>query len=259
MPNAIRQLLKMNVKKWIEYRLDFFVGISANLLANLVSVVFFWVIYQHVTLINGWNINEMFFLLGIYYFSFGIWHFFLSGPTRVERYIINGDLDIILMRPVNPLIYMIAMKIDDDGLGDFIAGALVLGYAISSLSIAWSLFNIFMMIMALIGSVTIIFSVTLLMSSASFWFTKSSSISEIFYNLLKFIEFPLDIYNPVIKIFLTFVIPLGFINYYSAQSFLGKGGWEYASLLSPLVGLIFFSITYYVWKQGLKKYSSAGG
>jgi ABC-2 type transport system permease protein len=79
----IKQFLKMNIKKWAEYRMDFFIGITAIMMTNLISLVFFWIIFQHVTVINGWTFDQMLFLLGLFYLSFGIWHVFFQGPTPI--------------------------------------------------------------------------------------------------------------------------------------------------------------------------------
>jgi ABC-2 type transport system permease protein len=74
---------------------------------------------------------------------------------------------------------------------------------------------------------------------------------------MKFIDYPLDIYNPIIVFILTFIIPLGFINYYPAQLFLGKG-LVLAAYLAPLVGIIMFIVSYSLWKYGIKNYTSTG-
>jgi ABC-2 type transport system permease protein len=258
--NIWKQLMKMNIKKWMEYRIDFFVGITAIFLTNVLSIVFFWAIFQHIPMLNGWSFNQILFLVGLCYISFGIWHTFLSGPSpnRIERYIINGDFDSILLRPINPLFLLVMGNIDDDGLGDLIAGILVLGYASSALSIVWTIQTAAFLGLTIVGAVMIVFSITLLLGTATFWITRSHMLSEILWPLFRFVEFPLDIYNPILIFFLTFVLPFGFINYYPAQVFIGKGIWMSAAYLTPLVGLITFAVAYSFWKFGIKNYTSTG-
>ena len=258
--NTWKQLMKMNIKRWMEYRVDFFVGITTMFLTNVMSIVFFWVIFQHIPVLNGWSFNQLLFLAGLSYISFGIWHTFLSGPSphRIERYIVNGDFDSILLRPINPLLLLIMSNIDDDGFGDLIAGILVLAYASSALSIAWTFQSIVFLSLTIAGAVLIIFSIVLFLGTATFWIIKSQMLSEILWPLTRFIEFPLDIYNPFIIFFLTFILPFGFINYYPAQIFIGKGLWMSAAYLTPFVGLITFAVAYSFWKIGVKNYTSTG-
>ena len=73
-----------------------------------------------------------------------------------------------------------------------------------------------------------------------------------------FVRYPLEIYNPVIIFFLTFVVPLGFINYYPAEIFLGKALYLQFALLAPVIGVISLVISYSFWKFGLKNYASTG-
>jgi ABC-2 type transport system permease protein len=185
---------------------------------------------------------------------------FFPGPHahRIERYIVNGELDGLLLRPMNTLAMLILSKIDDDGLGDFIVGILVLIYASNKLSIAWSIQNMMLLVSTISGSVLIVFSLMLLLTSVGFWVIRSSVLSELIYPFMRFIEFPLEIYNPFIVFILTFVLPLGFVNYYPAQLFLGKGGMAYVSYLTPLIGIAFFVVAYAAWKFGLKNYASTG-
>jgi ABC-2 type transport system permease protein len=255
-----KQLIKMNVKRWMEYRVDFFVGIIAMFLTNVISVVFFWVIFSYIPALNGWSFNQLLFLLGLSYFSFGIWHAFLSGssPHRIERFIANGEFDSILLRPLNPMLNLTLSNIDDDGFGDLIAGILLLIYSSSALSIVWSLTNLIFMALSVFGAVLTILSINILFSTATFWVVRSRMLSEILWPLMKFIDYPLDIYNPIIVFILTFIIPLGFINYYPAQLFLGKGVWMLAAYLTPLVGVTMFIISYSLWKYGIKNYTSTG-
>jgi ABC-2 type transport system permease protein len=104
--------------------------------------------------------------------------------------------------------------IDDDGFGDLIAGLLLLSYASNALSIVWPIQNIILITLTILGGVLIIFSVEIILSTITFWVIRSRMLSEILWPLTRFIEFPLEIYNPFIIFILTFVLPFGFINYY---------------------------------------------
>lgn len=255
-----KQLIKMNIKKMAEYRADFFIGIFAIFLTNALSVTFFWIIFQNIPAINGWTFDQMLFLVGLSYFSLGLWHVFLVGASahRLEVYIRDGNFDTFLLRPVNTLLLLLMSNIDDDGLGDVIAGLMILLYSSSALGIVWNTANILFLAMTIFGGILIFFSFTLIISTLSFWLTRTREISQLLWPLTKFTEFPLEIYNPLINFFLTFVIPLGFINYYPAQYFLQRTTITFVSFLSPLVGVIMFFIAYSFWKYGIKSYTSTG-
>jgi ABC-2 type transport system permease protein len=254
-----KEYVKLNVETWTEYRMDFFVGIFAMFASNLTSIVLFWTLYQNIVQINGWTFWQLVFLSGLAALSGGIWHAFLVGtaPWRIERHIRDGTFDRFLLYPVNTFLCMLISKIDDDGFGDLFAGLLIVYVGATMSGIVFDIQTILTMASFVIGGALIFFSITVAVSSITFWVVRSGAIGEIIWSLMKFTDLPLEVYNPAISFFLTFVLPLGFINYYPAQFFLGKGvpGVAY---LTPVVGIIFFIISYKLWKIGIKNYASTG-
>jgi ABC-2 type transport system permease protein len=254
-----REFIKLNVETWMEYRLDFFVGIFAMFISNLTSIIFFWALFQNVVQINGWSFWQLVFLSGLSALTVGIWHAFLVGlsPWRVERYIRTGSFDRMLIQPVNPFITLLISNMDDDGFGDLIAGLLIVYLGATMSGIILNLGNIFLLSLFVLGAVLIFFSFTIITSALGFWVVRSGSIGEIIWSLMRFLDLPLEIYNPFIIFTLTFVLPLGFINYYPAQLFLGRGLAQFA-YLTPVIGILFFIVAYSFWKLGVKNYASTG-
>lgn len=255
-----KELTKLNVKTWMEYRADFFIGIFAMFISNLTTIIFFWVLFQNIVQMNGWTFWQLVFLSGLAALAVGIWHAFLVGlaPWRVERYIRRGDFDRILVRPVNSFIYLIISNMDDDGFGDLFAGLLIVYIGATMSGILFNPTNILLLSIFMFGAVLILFSLTILISSLCFWIVKSGAIGDIIWVLLRFIDFPLDVYNPLITFILTFIVPIAFINYYPAQLFLGKGLYTQAAYVTPLIGIVFFIIAYKFWKFAVKNYTSTG-
>jgi ABC-2 type transport system permease protein len=263
MSNIFRIWLKfasLNIQRFMEYRLDFLIGMTFIALSNIIHIVFLWVIFGFSIQINGWSFEQVMFLLGMEYLTVGIWHTFLTGIStwEVEKLVRNGDFDRVLLQPIGSFAYMLMSRINSNGFGDIISGSLVLFYASSMLSISWSPQSILTLVSFIFGGALIFMSFNIITSTVSMISIRSSSLGEILWNLERFIQYPLDIFNPVIVFILTFIIPFGFINYYPAQLFLGKGIWMQAAYLTPLVGLISFFVSYLVWKAGIKHYSSTG-
>jgi len=85
---------------------------------------------------------------------------------------------------------------------------------------------------------------------------------NVFYGAMKkFINYPISLYNKFIQIFLTFVLPYAFINFYPAQLLLNKKDYifhpalQYATL--PL-GVLLFIISYRFWLYGINRYQGTG-
>lgn len=75
-------------------------------------------------------------------------------------------------------------------------------------------------------------------------------------------QYPLEMYGRGFRIFVTCLLRVAFLNYYPARWLLGKvtpGDPDYfLSFLSPVVALVLLLVAGWVWKMGLRRYSSAG-
>ncbi len=264
MTNIIKIWLKFlaaSLQSFLEYRIDFMIGVVFMALSNTVPIMFFWIIYGFTNQINGWTFNEVLFLLGLNYVVIGIWHSFFAGiaPWHTERIVINGEMDRALIQPIGTLTYLVMKRaIDNDGLGDLFAGIIVLLYSSSLIGITWSIPLVLLLMAFLFGGSLIFISAMIVSSAIGLVSVRSSVLGDVIFNLERFIEYPLDIFNPAIVFIFTFIIPFGFINYYPAQAFLGHGIWMQAAYFTPVVGVITFAVAYLIWRAGLRHYSSTG-
>ncbi|MBR9682082.1 MAG: hypothetical protein GOV02_00210 [Candidatus Aenigmarchaeota archaeon] len=254
------KLLALNIKKYAIYKLDFIIGILAMAMAEILSVLFFWVIFQHIPVLNGWIFEEVLFLTSLFMIVFGIWHVFLSGAAfwGLEWLIRRGEFDRLMLQPVSPLKYLLLARFDDDGLGDLLTGIAVFWYAANAVGFQFSLINIITLLILLASGTVIFFSLLLSLSTISFWIVRSHSIGDILFNLFNFIKYPLNIFSPLVVTFFTFLLPLGFISYYPAQILLQKESVSMIAYAGPIVAVIFFIVANYIWNIGLKNYTSTG-
>lgn len=254
------EFVKLNIQTWAEYRVDFILGITAIFLTNITAIVFFWVIFQHIPTLNGWTLHQLLFIFGFWAFTAGIWHVFLTGaaPWAMDRLVRRGELDREMLRPMNTLLLILIRRIDDDGFGDMTAGIILLVYTSSVLGITWTPQLLLAFAALSAGSVLVLFSINLLISAAAFWVTTVRSLLDMFWNLTRFVEYPIDIYSASLVLFLTYIFPLGFTAFYPAQYFLGRVEWMSFAYATPIVGLLMLGISYAAWSHGLKNYTSVG-
>lgn len=102
----------------------------------------------------------------------------------------------------------------------------------------------------IIGAIEVTFSIS------SFWTYKSNEIIWTFYRVYTFTEYPIDIYNKLIKILITLILPFAFVAYYPTMDYLGLN--SYMIYLSPFVAIILWVIAIKLWNLALKKYRSTG-
>jgi ABC-2 type transport system permease protein len=164
----------------------------------------------------------------------------------------------MLLKPMSTITQFLYSGLDLDGFGDTTVGLAILIYSSSQIGIIWTLPLLLIAAVLIASSVVIFTSLNTIFASMSFHFTRSRAFSNLFFSTTDFARYPLDIFNPMVAVILTFVFPIAFISYYPAEVFLGKGlnmGLAYAS---PLVACIMVFVAHRFWKFGLKKYGSVG-
>ena len=114
------------------------------------------------------------------------------------------------------------------------------------------------------GGTLIELAINLIVATIAFWFVRVDALRWIVLQLeQEFTRYPIGIYTRGVRLFLTFVFPFAFMNYFPATYFLHKP--ESAldlppavGLLSPVIGLTFLAVAYAFWRFGLDRYKGVG-
>lgn len=207
--------------------------------------------------IAGWTFDEMMFLYGFSLASYAVWHCFFINTITIPTFIQNGELDRFLVRPVNPLLLIMMDGFDEDGWGELLFGVVVLLVAAVRLDIL-SPALLLLPICLVFGSL-IFAGISIVLASVSFFTVGESDITNITMELQELARYPIPIFGQNFGLFLSFVLPIGFAAYYPSRIFLRPG---YESMVffiaTPVVSVLFFAFSYYVWNLSLRKYSSSG-
>lgn len=250
---------KNHMKVMMEYRVDFLIGIFSVMLQQFASVFFVKVVFDHIEQLNGWSFYEILFIYGVAATGRSIHHIFFDNLwTLGWQYIRPGQLDRLLIRPINPLFHLCADRLQQDGLGQIIIGIIIMSIASPHLDVTWGVIEILLLILMIISSGMIFVAINLFFATFSFWMIDSLPIVWAVFNLSDFARYPLNIYHKGIGLFLTWLIPYGFTAFYPAAYFIGGEGYKWFAIWTPLVAIICCLIAYMFWNKGLKAFASTG-
>ena len=243
----------------MSYRLDFFLGLLANALRQSLGFVFIWAIFRGIPEINGWNFYQMMFVYGLQAICVGLYEFLFAGIWSVEKYIQDGELDRLLLRPVSTLFSVMAADVTFHGLGAALFGLAICIISLIQLKIIFSIWLVLYWMTTIITGTLIYFSLNMLAATLAFKMTKISSLLMIVNNISEFSKYPAAIYSNGLQILLSFVIPFAFTSYYPAAFILGKGSTLIFWAGPWIAAAICLFLTAIFWRIGLKGYQSAGG
>jgi ABC-2 type transport system permease protein len=167
----------------------------------------------------------------------------------------DGRFDFTLLKPVHTQVLVSVRSWRPWACVDLGLSLVVLSIALVQLGAQLSLPNLAAFLVALTISVTIVYSISLLLTSGVFWYQGVPMI-WIFDSLIQMGRYPVGIYPGWLKLVLTWIVPIGFITSVPAQTLTGQvspvvllgGGTLAAGLL--VVASIFF-------RASLQRYSSA--
>lgn len=249
--------LKVSIQDDAAYRMDFIANILITLAHFATELVGLWTIFSNTRSLAGWNVMEILALLGVFRAMNGIIGLFISPNMRlIMEDIRDGKLDFTIIRPVNTQFYASFRRIVVWRLADSFLGMLLVVVACMNLAATITPAKIALFILMLTAGVAIIYAFWLVLATCAFWFTRINNIEMVFWNVFEAGRYPVDIYRPIIRRSLTYVIPLAFITTFPAAALVGKIQITDVTLALVLAAVALTASSAF-WRYGLKCYSGA--
>jgi ABC-2 type transport system permease protein len=256
-----RILITASIRAQMQYKFHF---VAASVTTGLIMTLDFLVLsailyrFDHV---KGWGIYEVGMLYGVASVAMSLYRMFAPELHEFERYIIQGEFDQILLRPVSPLLLLLTRNIELMRIGGVVQGMAILGVSLFGLAAAgkdvW--FILGYLPIAVVSGGVICFSIDLMTAAAAFWIQQIKELQIFtFYAPFSAANYPLSLYPNWLKGLFFTVIPVAFVNYVPMLYLLDKGGPWCNLLLSPLVAILFLLVAIRIWNLGIRHYHSTG-
>ncbi len=247
------------LKTRLAYRLDFAIDMTANLLAMGVQLAVLKALFAQVPSLRGWSFEQVLFIYGFSLLPLGLfnlWSVNLYGFS--EHYLIEGHFDRVLLRPVNALAQILFEEFNGAGLNEIALGTAIMAYAGGRLHVAWGPADVAALLLLIVTASLIFTGIFLGLTSVSFWAEDRLGLAPPVYNVIRFSRYPMTIFSPMVRLFLTFVLPFAWVAFYPAAYFVGSPEFRRLGLVTPLVGVAVFGLAYAIWKRGVRRYASTG-
>lgn len=254
-------LVKMAMRSLMQYRADFWTSLVGVVVLNGANLVQMGVLAWRFDALGAWTAGDLMVLYGLYMVSYSLYSVFFSRIAGLESEVVSGAFDKYLVRPVSPFVQFIGGEIRYVGLCDTLLGMLLIAAGKRLSGVIWYGADWLWLAMFIVCGGGIIVCVRLLLSCASFWFVKSSSLTSMLTQVLLLTQkYPVSIFGGLFRVFVTAIVPVAFMNYYPAALLLRKADAPaWLCMLSPAVLLMLIGLSAVVWTRGLRRYGSAGG
>jgi len=244
------------------YRSDFLVNVGVSFLYSVIQIFFIWALFYRVPTIAGWSFEQVVLIYGFGQLSFG--YFSVSFFSLVigfgDYYVIEGNLDRPLLRPLSPLFQLVMENIALRDVTIVLKGTVIVWWALVSMDPPVPMtVGVFLMaqLLGIIGAV-VYAGVFLAVTSISFWVKDRVGFTSPLFSISEAARYPLTIYHPAVQVFFSLLIPFGFCAFYPAVYFVDPLSWRLWLLAGPLIAAAMFALGVFVFYRGLRRYESTG-
>lgn len=254
---------RLRLRERMEYRAAYVLGIVAQILGWGGDYAVIFLLLSRFQSINGWTWPQVAFLFSLELFSYALGASFAFSPmVELEAMVVQGQFEIILVIPLEPLQHLAARKYNLGYLAHVIISGAFLLWSVNHLGVALGPLLAAYIVLSLISATCLQAAALIALGSSAILVVRSNYLFLLYYTLKGFIVYPITVYHVSIQWLITLVIPIAFINYYPASLLLGKGGAVLptaAGWIAPLVGPIALLATYHLFRAAVKRYQGAGG
>ncbi len=250
--------LAQHVKGLMAHRLNFLIGSLSTLVWQGFGILAVWIVLEQAPDLNGWSQGEIFLVYGLGTMALAVAGIFGVNLLYIgQGYVRTGRFDLLLIRPVNPLFHLLADRFGQEGIGNLLAGALLVGYGLRSLGLEPGPLEWGYLVAVVAAGGLLFMALDLITAVTAFWIIVATPVTLALNHATQIARFPLDIYRKPLRLLMTWVIPYGLASHYPAQLILGRPAGLMPYTLFPMAALLFY-LAYRFWLYGLTRYTSTG-
>jgi ABC-2 type transport system permease protein len=247
----------VSAQQELAYGANFVTGLLHTLINTVTAWLGLAIVFGQVESIGGWSYASALGVLGVYLVVGAVRDLVIS-PSLDRMAGLDGDLwrgtlDFVLLRPINTQFLVSLREWRLLALFDLLLGLLVVWSAGTQIEVTSGQFAAFLI--ALAAGLLTLYAVFLLFTSLMFW-SPGFLFTWVFNGIFQMARYPVGIYPGVLRLVLTWVIPIGIMTTFPAQAFTGElPPWLLA--VAVAFALIAFYVASRVFRLALRRYASA--
>lgn len=253
-----KKLLTLNLSLFLSYRTNFVGSMISSLCWGLFEIVVILLLTTQTDSVYGWSRGELLLLSSTYVIFIGIFNcFFAANFEQLPRLILYGELDYILLKPLDSQFTISLGRMRFNALVRLILGLGLLFYVmVVKLNYPINPVKIILYFVLLSLSLLIVYSTWLVVTTLLIWSPKLHNLIDLLYSLNTLSRFPQEMYREIFTFFFFFVLPFTYVTFTPTKLLLQKI--TYLDLLSLLFSiLLFLWLSRKIWLFGLRHYTGA--
>lgn len=255
-----RLLVAASIRSRMQYKFNFMLSSVMSLIISVVEFLLLAVILLKFQHIRGWTLEEAGYLYAILSLSRSIYRSLASDVHHLEHYLMSGEMDNLLIRPV-PVLLALMSRNFNIRFGEILQGlgilVICMGRLMEKGQITWT--AIPWTVLAIASGTVLLFAIGLITASFGFWITRVEELQNITEDAARTaVQYPLVIYPKWLQGILIGLIPVAFANYLPSLFIIRHTYGPWIIWASVAVSCTLFMAAMRLWNVGISRYQSTG-
>lgn len=209
----LAQLGIYTLSRELMLRGNFLVKISVEVIWLGILVAFYRTVFARTTMVASWPEDQYFFFVGCFFALNGLIEtFFLDNCNEFAELVRTGDLDFLLLRPIDEQFLITCRKIDWGCGPNMLMGLVVMIVSLVNMHWTFDPLRVALFLVTFLCGATIAYSCMLLLTSLSVWMVRNQSLMEMWWLFTSLARYPKEIFRGAwaapLGGFFTYVLPI---------------------------------------------------
>jgi ABC-2 type transport system permease protein len=253
----VGRFLRIAVLNELQYRVNFWLSLVQSAIALGTGLVVLALVFRYVDQLGGWSRSELYVVLGMFTALGGVTRMVVR-PNMLQLLddVQDGALDYVLTKPVDAQLLVSTRRLQLWQGVDLLIGAAVAGWGLTGLQRPVGLAAAGGFLLSFLLAVAMIYSLLLVLSTASFWFVRVDAMLEVFDAVFQAGRYPVGIYPGWLRVVLSAVVPIGIAVTVPSEALTARLSGGTLLLLAGLAAG-WLGLARWVWQVGVRRYSGA--
>ena len=281
-PRVFWTFFRNSAVREMTFRGNFIITVLTRAFWFVAQLTLFHIIYANVTAISDWNREQYFaFMATGMLINAIVETFFMPNCANFSELIRKGDLDFVLLKPIDTQFLISFEKVNLAMLNQLLLAGALLGYSLYSLDQQGLLaggvgvVDVLMYLLLILVGVAFFYSLMIALASSTIWFGRNQGLYDFWFYITVFARYPRTIYGSgpegrtpsnisewaggdVLQFSFTYIIPILLVVTVPARVLVQKAlvpSWLTLVAVGVTIAGLFISRAIFQWS--LRSYRSA--
>jgi ABC-2 type transport system permease protein len=245
----------------LAFRGNFFIKVTVEVLWFAILLVFWKTVFAQTDHVANWTQDQYMFFVGCYFALEGVLEtFFLGNCGEFADLVRSGDLDFVLLQPIDEQFLVSCRNIDWTTVPNVLLGSAVMVFSLIAMDWPFDALRVLLFLVLFACSVGLAYSFMLLLTSSSVWLVRNQSLYEMWWLFTTLVRYPREIFRGTwaepLGRFFTYVIPIMLMINVPANVMVKVFEWPLIGL-TVVMAVVLLLVSRRVFRLALRRYRSA--